>query len=263
MIAHNIHGKIAEAAGGRRTAFVTGASQGPGADIAVALARDGYDVAVSSRRVEKLAGTLERIAAAGARAVPVALDLRSQPSIGRAMAQALSAFGHLDALVNNAAVTLRRPALEVTPQEWDEVMAVNLTGTFFMSQGMGRHLIKARRPGSIISLASTHGMVGYAQRSTYGISKAGIIQMTRMLAIEWAEHGIRVNAIAPGTVDTPSRAEYFSAHPAARDAMIERIPFRRFGAPGEVAGMVRYLASPQAAYITGQTLVLDGGLTSY
>jgi NAD(P)-dependent dehydrogenase (short-subunit alcohol dehydrogenase family) len=227
MIAHNIHGKIAEAAGGRRTAFVTGASQGLGAEIAVALARDGYDVAVSSRRVEKLAGTLERIAAAGARAVPVELDLRSQPSIGRAMAQALSAFGHLDALVNNAAVTLRRPALEVTPQEWDEVMAVNLTGTFFMSQGMGRHLIKARRPGSIISLASTHGMVGYAQRSTYGIS------------------------------------EYFSAHPAARDAMIERIPFRRFGAPGEVAGMVRYLASPQAAYITGQTLVLDGGLTSY
>ena len=247
----------------RRTAFVTGASQGLGAEIAVALARDGCDVAVSSRRVEKLAGTLERIAAAGARGVPVELDLRSQPSIERAMAQAASAFGHVDALVNNAAVTLRRPALEVTPQEWDEVMAVNLTGTFFMSQQMGRHLIKALLPGSIISLASTHGMVGYAQRSTYGISKAGIIQMTRMLAIEWAEHGIRVNAIAPGTVDTPSRSEYFSAHPDARDAMIERIPFRRFGTTGEMAGMVCYLASPQATYITGQTLVLDGGLTSY
>jgi NAD(P)-dependent dehydrogenase (short-subunit alcohol dehydrogenase family) len=118
------------------------------------------------------------------------------------MAQAVSAFGHVDALVNNAAVTLRRAALEVTPQEWDELMAVNLTGTFFMSQRMGRHLIATRRPGCVISLASTHGMVGYAQRSTYGISKAGIIQMTRMLAIEWAEHGIRVNAIAPGTVDT-------------------------------------------------------------
>ena len=247
----------------RRTALVTGASQGLGAEIAVALARDGCDVAVTSRRVEKLADTLDRIGQAGSRGVPVELDLRSQASIERALAQAVSAFGHVDALVNNAAVTLRRTALEVSPQEWDELMAVNLTGTFFMSQQMGRHLIGARRPGCVISLASTHGMVGYAQRSTYGISKAGIIQMTRMLAIEWAEHGIRVNAIAPGTVDTPSRAEYFTAHPDARKAMIERIPFHRFGEPGEVAGMVSYLASPQAAYITGQTLVLDGGLTSY
>ena len=247
----------------RRTALVTGASQGLGAEIAVALARDGCDVAVTSRRVEKLADTLERIAEAGARGVPVELDLRSQPSIERAMAQAVSAFGHVDALVNNAAVTLRRGALEVTLQEWDEVMAVNLTGTFFMSQQMGLHLIAAGRAGCLISLASTHGMVGYAQRSTYGISKAGIVQMTRMLAIEWAEHGIRVNAIAPGTVDTPSRAEYFSAHPEARNAMIERIPFRRFGTTGEVAAMACYLASSQAAYVTGQTLVMDGGLTSY
>jgi NAD(P)-dependent dehydrogenase (short-subunit alcohol dehydrogenase family) len=247
----------------RRTALVTGASQGLGAEIAVALARDGCDVAVTSRRVEKLADTLEKITAAGARAVPVELDLRSQPSMERAMAQAASAFGHVDTLVNNAAVTLRRAALEVTPGEWDELMAVNLTGTFFMSQQMGRHLIQSRRPGCVISLASTHGMVGYPQRSTYGIAKAGIIQMTRMLAIEWAEHGIRVNAIAPGTVDTPSRAEYFTAHPDARKAMIERIPVHRFGTPGEVAAMACYLAGPQAAYITGQTLVLDGGLTSY
>jgi NAD(P)-dependent dehydrogenase (short-subunit alcohol dehydrogenase family) len=247
----------------RRAALVTGASQGLGAEIAVALARDGCDVAVTSRRVETLADTLERITAAGARGVPIELDLRSETSIDRAMAQAAGALGHVDALVNNAAVTLRRAALEVTPQEWDELMAVNLSGTFFMSQRMGRHLIGAGRPGCVISLASTHGMVGYAQRSTYGISKAGIIQMTRMLAIEWAEHGIRVNTIAPGTVDTPSRAEYFAAHPDARKAMIERIPFRRFATPDEVAAMVCYLASPEAAYITGQTLVLDGGLTAY
>ena len=247
----------------RRVALVTGASQGLGAEIAVALARDGCDVAVTSRRVERLADTLEKLTAAGARAVPLELDLRSQASIERAMAQAVSALGHVDTLVNNAGVTLRRAALEVTPEEWDEVMAVNLAGTFFMSQRFGRHLIGERRPGCVVSLASTHGMVGFAQRSTYGISKAGIIQMTRMLAIEWAEHGIRVNAIAPGTLDTPSRAEYFAAHPAAREAMIERIPFRRFGTPGEVAAMVRYLASPEAAYVTGQTLVLDGGLTSY
>jgi len=244
-------------------AFVTGASQGLGAEIAVALARDGCDVAVSSRRVEKLSDTLGRIESAGARGVPVSLDLRSQSSIERAMAEAVSAFGHVDVLVNNAGVTLRRTALEVTPEEWQEVLTVNLKGTFFMSQQMGRQLVAAGSPGSIVSLASTHGVVGYAQRSAYGISKAGIIQMTRMLAIEWADHGIRVNAIAPGTVDTPSRAEYFSAHPDARQAMIDRIPFHRFGTPDEVAGLVCYLASPGAAYMTGQTLVLDGGLTSY
>lgn len=247
----------------KRKALVTGASQGLGAEIAVALARDGCDVAVSSRRVEKLAGTLEKIAAAGARGVPVELDLRSQASIERAMAQAVGALGRVDALVNNAAVTLRRPALEVTREEWDELMAVNLKGSFFMTQQMGRHLIATRRPGCIVSLASTHGLVGFAQRSTYGISKAGIAHMTRMLAIEWAEHGICVNAVAPGTIDTPSRAEYFASHPDARQAMVDRVPFRRFGTPGEVAGLVCYLASPQAAYITGQTVVLDGGLTSY
>ncbi len=247
----------------RRKAFVTGASQGLGAEIAVALAQDGCDVAVSSRRVEALSDTLGRIEAAGARGVPVELDVRSQSSLERAMSEVISAFGHADVLVNNAAVTLRRTALEMTREEWDELMSVNLKGTFFMSQQMGRRLVEKRRPGCIISLASTHGLVGFAQRSAYGISKAAVMQMTRMLAIEWAEYGIRVNAVAPGTVDTPSRAEYFSAHPDAKKAMIDRVPFRRFGAPGEVAAAVRYLASPQAAYITGQTLVLDGGLTAY
>lgn len=247
----------------RRTAFVTGASQGLGAEIAVALARDGCDVAVTSRRVETLAGTLDRITAAGGRGVPVELELRSQESIERAMAQAVAGLGRVDALVNNAAATLRRPALEVTREEWDELMMVNLKGSFFMAQQMGRHLIATRRSGCVISLASTHGLVGYAQRSTYGISKAGLIQMTRMLAIEWAEHGIRVNAVAPGTVDTPSRAKYFASHPDAKQAMIDRVPFRRFATAEEVAAAVCYLASPEAAYITGQTLVLDGGLTSY
>ena len=248
---------------GKRVAFVTGASQGLGAEIAVALARDGCDVAVSSRRVERLSDTLGRIEAAGARGVPVQLDVRSQPDMERAMSEVVGAFGRADVLVNNAAVTLRRTALEMTREEWDELMNVNLKGCFFMAQQMGKHLVASGRPGCIISLASTHGLVGYPQRSAYGIAKAGIIQMTRMLAIEWADRGIRVNAIAPGTIDTPSRAEYFSANPDAKKAMTGRIPFQRFGTTDEVAGMVRYLASPEAAYITGQTLVLDGGLTSY
>ena len=171
--------------------------------------------------------------------------------------------GKLDLLVNNAGVLLRKPVIEMTRDEWNTVMDVNLTGTFFMSQQMGRHLISTQRKGSIISIASTHGIVGIGGISAYGISKAGITQMTRMLAIEWAEHGIRVNAIAPGTTETPTRKKSLGADPARRQAMIERIPFKRFCTEADVAGMASYLASPAAEYITGQTLLVDGGLTSY
>ena len=131
-----------------------------------------------------------------------------------------------------------------------------------MCQQMGRHLVQGGRPGCIVSIVSTHGLVGMAGRSVYGIAKAGMIHMTRMLAIEWAEHGIRVNAIAPGRVDTPSRAGSL-AEPGYREAALGRIPLKRFGTAEEVAAAACYLASPQAAYITGQTLVLDGGLTAY
>jgi 2-deoxy-D-gluconate 3-dehydrogenase len=245
----------------KRVAFVTGASQGIGAAIAVALARDGFDVAVSSTRTEKLSAVLDALAAAGAKAAPLALDLRSQGSIEKAMADAVGALGRVDVLVNNAAIPLRKPALEVTAAEWDAVIQTNLTGTFFMTQQMGRYLVKSGRPGAIISLASTHGLVALNGRSVYGIAKAGVMQMTRMLAVEWAEHGIRVNAIAPGRVDTPSRAASL-AEPGYEEAMLGRVPLKRFGTVDDVAGAVCYLAGPQASYITGQTLVLDGGLTA-
>jgi 2-deoxy-D-gluconate 3-dehydrogenase len=246
----------------RRTAFVTGASQGIGAAVALALARDGFDVAVSSTRAEKLAQVVSEIEAAGSRAVRVPLDVRSQESIDKAMARVVSACGHLDVLVNNAGVPLKKPALDVTPADWQEVIDVHLKGTFFMSQQMGRHLVKAGRPGCIVSIASTHGLVALASRSAYGIAKAAVMQMTRMLAIEWAEWGIRVNAVAPGRVDTPTR-EWSLGEPGYRESALARIPLRRFGTSEEVAGAVRYLVSPAAEYITGQTLVLDGGLTAY
>jgi NAD(P)-dependent dehydrogenase (short-subunit alcohol dehydrogenase family) len=241
---------------------VTGAAEGIGAAIALGLAQDGFDVAVSSRRVEKLAGVMKGVDAAGAKSLAVELDVRSQDSIERAMARVTGAFGHVDVLVNNAAVPMRRAALDVTPEDWETVVDTDLTGTFFMSQQMGRHLVATGRPGSIVSLASTHGLVGLAERSTYGIAKGGIIQMTRMLAIEWAAHRIRVNAVAPGTIGTPSRMAYFDADPGAHARMVARIPSGRFGLPEEVAAAVAYLASPDAAYVTGQTLVIDGGLTA-
>jgi 2-deoxy-D-gluconate 3-dehydrogenase len=246
----------------RRTALVTGASQGIGAEIAVALARDGFDVAVSSTRAEKLSDVAARIEGAGGRAVTVKLDVCSQTSIDQAMAGAISGLGQLDLLVNNAGLTLRKPALEITPEEWDAVMNTDLSGAFFITQRMGRHLIQTKRPGLIVSIASTHGIVALEDRLAYGVAKAGVMQMTRMLAYEWAGHGIRLNAIAPGRVNTPSR-EASLAQATYRQRMIDRVPLKRFAESSEVAAAVCYLASPAAEYITGQTLVLDGGLTAY
>ena len=246
----------------RRTAFVTGGSTGIGAAIAVALARNGYDVAVSARQTERLTDAVTAIENAGARAVPVALELSSLASIDAAATAVLKAFGHLDVLVNNAAGPLLKAALEVTPEEWDAVMEPNLKGTFFLTQKVGRHMVESGTRGSIVSLASTHGIVALANRSTYGIAKAAVIHMTRTLAIEWAEHGIRVNAIAPGTVETPSRAVALK-DPEVRKMMLGRVPLARFATAQEIADTVVYLASPAAAVMTGHTLVLDGGLTAY
>jgi NAD(P)-dependent dehydrogenase (short-subunit alcohol dehydrogenase family) len=247
---------------GRRTALVTGAAQGIGAEIAVALARDGFDVAVSSTRIEKLSDVAARIEGAGGRAVPVELDVRSQESIETALARAAAGFGRVEVLVNNAAAALKKLALDTTPDDWDLVMDTNLKGAFFMTKEMARHLIAAGRPGLIISIASTHGIVALEERLAYGVAKAGVMHMTRMLAYEWAAHGIRLNAVAPGRVTTASR-EAALADAAFRERMLSRVPLKRFADAGEVAAAVCYLASPAASYITGQTLVMDGGLTAY
>ena len=247
----------------RRTALVTGASYGVGAATALALVRDGFDVAVSATRAENLNDTMAKLAGPEARVVPIVLDLCSQDSIERAMADVLTAFGQLDLMVNNAGGNLRKLAVDVTWAEWDAVMATNLRGAFFLTQQVARHLIAAKQPGAIVNITSTHALVGAAERSVYGISKGALIQMTRMLAIEWAEHGIRVNAIAPGRLDTPSASRAARTNdPTYMQAMLARIPLGRLATVEEVAAAVCYLASPQAASITGQVLVLDGGLTS-
>ena len=247
----------------RPTAFVTGASYGVGAATALALTRAGYDVAISATRAQNLSETVTALDALGGRVLPLILDLGSRTSIERAMHEIVAAFGGLDLLVNNAGTNLRARAIDVTSAQWDEMVTVNVTGTFHLTQQVGRHFIEQQRPGAIVTIASTHALVGAPERSTYGIVKAAQVQMTRMLAVEWAEHGIRVNAIAPGRMETasPSRAGT-GGDPNYMKAMLERIPLHRLCTPDEVAAAVVYLASPQAASITGQVLVLDGGLTA-
>ena len=243
-------------------ALVTGTSAGLGRAIAVALAREGYDLALTELSADALKDTLADPAIANRKTVPIALDLRSQDSIKAAFEKAARELGDIDLLVNNAGRALLKPAADVTDAEWDDVIDTNLKGAFFLSQLFGRHCIARQRPGAIVSMASTHGMIGIPQRAVYGISKAGLIQMTRMLAIEWADKSIRVNAIAPTTVLTESRQQMLS-DPKVRADMLSRIPTGRFATPQEIAAAVVYLASPGAASVTGHTLMVDGGLTAY
>ncbi len=247
----------------RRTALVTGATYGVGAATALALARDGFDLAITATTIEHLAATMQTLAGTAGRVVPVALDLRDQPSLPAKTTEIVAALGGLDLLVNNAGANLRKDAVDVTAAEWDALMDVNLRGTFFLTQQVGRAMISAGRGGCIINIASTYALVGAPERSVYGISKAALVGMTRMLAVEWAASNIRVNAIAPGRLVTPSPSRAGKgADPAYMEAMLKRIPLRRQASVEEVAATVAYLASDAAASMTGQLMVLDGGLTA-
>ncbi len=243
----------------RRTALVTGAATGIGRATAIDLARHGYDVALADLPGVPLDEVAAEGRAAGGRMLPVLLDLRSLASIEAAIETAAAGLGALDVLVNNAATQLRGPAVEIDWDDWDRLMAVNLKGQYFMATRFARHCMAAGRPGAIVSTASTHGLTGIAGQSVYGIAKGGVIQMTRMLAVEWAGAGIRVNAVAPATVLTPSRAAAL-ADPARRQMMLERLPTRRFPTAEEVAAAIRFLAAAENASVTGHVLPVDGGL---
>jgi NAD(P)-dependent dehydrogenase (short-subunit alcohol dehydrogenase family) len=248
---------------GRKVALVTGASYGVGAATASALAADGFDLALTATREQNLAATLAKLSALKCRVLPLELDLRAQDSIEMVVKKALERFGWIDVLVNNAGANFRRKAVDIGRQEWNDLMEINVTGTFFLTQQVGRHLIARQAPGRIITITSTAALVGAPERSAYGISKAALAQMTRMLAIEWAEQGITVNAVAPGRLDTPSPSRAGTgSNKTYMEAMLKRIPLHRLATVEEIAGAVAFLAGPSAASITGHTIVVDGGLTA-
>jgi NAD(P)-dependent dehydrogenase (short-subunit alcohol dehydrogenase family) len=246
---------------GRRAALITGASYGVGAATALALARDGFDLALTATRIGNLDKTRAALEASGARVVPVELDLRSQESIEAAVDTAVAGLGRLDVLVNNAGAHGRKPSVDITREDWEAMFGANLTGTFFITQAFGRHLIASGRPGAVVSITSTHALRGASVRLMYGVSKAAVHQMTRMLAIEWAPHDITLNAVAPGRMltDSPSRQQT-AGDPAYIEGMVKRIPLHRMATAEDIAEAVAYFAGPNARTITGQILVIDGGL---
>lgn len=241
-----------------RVALVTGASRGIGQSIAEALGRAGATVAVTSRSREVLGQTLDLIARAGGAGLPVVHDVGTVEGCRAAVTETVRQSGRLDILVNNAGVEEVRPSLDVDEALWDRILGVNLKGAFFTAQAAAAEMKTAGRPGAIINICSLTSEVGVPTAVPYGSSKSGLLGMTRGLAAEWAPLDIRVNAIAPGYFRT-AMTEVFYQDDAWRDAMLAKIPQRRFGHLGDLQGVAVFLASDASAYVTGQCIAVDGG----
>lgn len=243
-----------------QVALVSGASRGIGHDLVLALAAAGATVAAGARSAADVTGLLAQVAERGGRALALELDVTDGGSIGRAVERLLAEEGRIDILVNNAGLGGNHDALDLTEADWDEMMNVNLKGLFFLTQAVARSMVR-QGYGRIISLSSQAGLVGIRRHAAYSASKGGVNMLTRVLALEWAPHGVTVNAIAPTFIRTPGTAERLD-DPAFAADVLARIPVGRFGTTADVAAAVLYLASPAAGLVTGTVLRVDGGWTA-
>jgi NAD(P)-dependent dehydrogenase (short-subunit alcohol dehydrogenase family) len=240
-----------------RCALVTGASGTFGTHFARVLAAAGARVVLAARRDDLLAGLAAELAADGAKVFAVPLDVTSASSVAAAFAGLPTEFSVPDIIVNNAGTTHAALALDQTEQDWDRVVDTNLKGAFLVAQEAARRLIAAGRGGSIINIASVLGLRQAATVAPYAASKAGLVQLTRELALEWARHGIRVNAIAPGYFLSDLTREFFAS--PAGEALVKRVPQRRLGEPADLDGALLLLASDASRFMTGAVLSVDGG----
>ncbi|HVU47411.1 MAG TPA: glucose 1-dehydrogenase [Terracidiphilus sp.] len=243
-----------------QVAIVTGTSRGLGQYFARALARAGADLVLTSRTRESLASFEAEIKALGCRAVSLELDVRNQESIEKMAADAEAAFGQIHILVNNAGMNIRKPALEVTWSDWNQILDTNLRGTFFVAQAVARRMI-AKGYGRIINIGSVTSVFGYAGLAPYGASRGGVRQMTMSLADDWGKYGVTVNCLAPGWFRTEQNKVMYE-DPGWVEYLVERIPIKRPGEPHDLDGAVVFLASEASRYVTGQTLLVDGGITT-
>lgn len=240
-----------------RVALVTGASSGLGVQFAKALADNGAAVALVARRADRLKSLKDEIEGKGGRAVAIEADVTDHASVARAFDAAEKAFGTVTILVNNAGIAHGGRAVEMPPEEWRKVLSTNLDAVFFWAQEAARRLLAAKKQGAIVNIASVLGLAVSKGAVAYAAAKAGVVQVTKALAVELAFKGVRVNAIAPGWFVTEMNDDYLSGE--AGDAIKREIPMGRFGNPGDLDGALLLLVSDAGSYITGATIVVDGG----
>jgi glucose 1-dehydrogenase len=244
-----------------KVALVTGSSQGIGAAIAVRLAQEGADVVVNFRsHPEEGEAVKKQVEAAGRRSIAIGADLSNIASLNKLIADGVAGLGKLDILVNNAGVEKNASFWDVTEKDYDFVLNTNLKGAFFATQAFVKHLQSRKAPGKILNISSVHEDLPFPHFTAYCMSKGGLKMMTRNLSIELAPFGITINNIAPGAIETPINTALLN-DPEKLNALLENIPLNRLGKPNDVSSAVAFLASSDADYITGTTLVVDGGLT--
>jgi gluconate 5-dehydrogenase len=243
-----------------KVAIVTGASRGLGQTFARALAKSGADLVITSRSVTDLKPFQSEVEGMGRRALALALDVRDLKSITAMSDAAIAHFGRIDILVNNAGCNVRKPALEVTWDDWNLILDTNLRGAFFVAQAVARHMVQ-KKYGRIINIGSVTCVAGYAGLGPYCASRGGVKQLTMSLADDWGVHGITVNCLAPGWFKTRQNAVMYEDQDWV-NYLTDRIPLKRPGAPQDLEGAVVFLASDASAYITGQTLLVDGGIST-
>lgn len=242
-----------------KTALVTGASRGLGRHFALELARAGADIAITSRSLSHLDDTVREINQIGRRAIPVALDVRHHGSIVDAVEAAHAQLGSIGILINNAGCNIRKPALDVTWEDWNTVLDTNLRGPFFVAQAAARHMVRAGG-GRIVNIGSVTCVAGYAGLGPYGASRGGIKQLTMSLAADWGPQGVTVNCLAPGWFKTAQNSVLYDNAEWVR-YLSDKIPLRRPGKIDDLTGALLFLASDASAYVSGQTLLIDGGIS--